>query len=147
MPLHVEHTGNFVLPLGVDEAFPLFSAEGERRWVPDWSPTYLHPAESSIDAGTVFRTTHGGEDTIWLVLRYEPTDAIAEYARLTPGSRVGTVRVQCEALPDGTTRVAVTYTLTALAEPGNAVLRKLTPDAYRAMLDNWRERILEALAL
>jgi len=144
-PLYVEHTGDFVLPLPRDQAFPLFSAEGERSWVPGWSPDYLHPVEPSNDAGTVFRTMHGDEETVWLVLEYEPTEGVALYARLTPGSRVGTVRVRCESLDDDLTRVTVTYALTAVAEPGNTVIGRLTEEAYRAMLVDWRARILNAL--
>jgi hypothetical protein len=143
--MHVERTGSFVLPLPHDDAFPLFSAEGERRWVPGWDPYYLHPATPSNEAGTVFRTTHGNEETIWLVLRYEPGSGLAEYARLTPGSRVGTVLVRCEALSGTETRVVVTYALTALAEPGNAVLGRLTTEAYGQMLDEWRHLILGSL--
>jgi len=146
-PSHVERTGSFTLPLARDDAFPLFSAEGERRWVPGWSPEYLHPPEPSNGAGTVFRTTHGDEETLWLVLQHEPAEGIAEYARLTPGSRVGTVLVRCESLGHEETRVVVTYSLTAVAELGNAVVERLTPDAYRSMLDDWRERILGVLAL
>jgi len=143
-PAHVEHSGSFVLPLPRDEAFPLFSAEGERGWVPGWNPSYLHPAEPSNDAGTVFRTTHGDEETIWLVLRYDEDEGVAVYARLTPGSRVGTVGVQCESLEEESTRVFVTYSLTAVAEAGNAFLAQFTADAYRHMLEEWRKLILTA---
>ena len=145
-PLHVEHTGSFVLPLPHSVAFPLFSAEGERRWVPGWSPEYLHPMDASNDAGTVFRTTHGDEETLWIVLQYDPDDGTALYARLTPGSRMGTVSVRCEPAREDETRVTVTYALTAVAESGSAALARLTSEAYTAMLDEWRELIVRALA-
>jgi hypothetical protein len=146
-PLHVSRTGTFALPLPVADAFPLFSAEGERRWVPGWDPEYLHPTEPSNEAGTVFRTRHGGDETVWLVLTYDPVAATAEYARFTPGSRAGTVQVRCAPLGERSTRVEVSYALTALTPSGNALLEALTPAAYAAMLEEWRSRIHLALGL
>ena len=68
--LHVDRTGHLVLPLPVREAFPFFTPEGERRWVPGWAPEYLHPAEPSAEPGTVFRTQVDGEETLWIVLQF-----------------------------------------------------------------------------
>lgn len=143
--LHVEHTGDFILPLPPDEAFPLFSPEGERAWVPGWDPEYLHPGGASTDPGTVFRTTHHAEETLWLVLAHDPGQLLAEYARITPGSRLGTVGVRCLEEPGGGTRVRVRYSLTAISQAGNATLAELTPQAYAGMLENWRELIIDAL--
>lgn len=144
-PTHVERTGSFVLPLPRDDAFPLFTAEGERSWVPGWDPQYLHPPHASNDEGTVFRTGHGGEETWWLVLRHDPAEAAATYARITPGSRLGTVHVRCAELGPSETLVTVTYALTATSDSGERTLRAMTPDAYAAMLAEWREMILRAL--
>jgi hypothetical protein len=140
--VHVEHTGDFVLPFSRDEAFPLFSPEGERSWVPGWDPEYLHPGKPSSQPGTVFRTTHHGEETLWLILQYDPRKAVAEYARITPGSRLGTVKVECTGEIGGATRVRVRYSLTAVSAAGNAVLAGLTADGYARMLEEWRVMIV-----
>ena len=42
---HIERTGVVAMDLPFAEAFPLFSAEGERRWVAGWDPCYVHPNE------------------------------------------------------------------------------------------------------
>lgn len=146
LPAHVEHSGSIELPLALPIAFPIFTPEGERAWVPGWAPTYLHPARPSTAPGTVFTTEHGGEHTLWLILRLEPDRGIAEYARFTPGNRLGTVRVSCVESGPGRTRVRVEYALTALAPAGNDVLSALTPAAYRAMLDEWARLIHASLA-
>jgi hypothetical protein len=83
LPLHVERTGDLVLPLALDDAFPLFTPEGERAWVEGWTPEYLHPAHPAGTAGTVFRTKHGGEETLWLVLECDPPAGVAAYGRFT----------------------------------------------------------------
>ena len=141
--IHIEHTGSFTLPLPRELTFSLFSPEGERTWVPGWDPHYLHPARASINPGTVFRTGHGGEETFWLVLRCDESLAEVEYARVTPGSRMGTVSVRCEEENQlGATRVTVTYALTALSQSGNMILALVTPEAYALMLEEWRSQII-----
>jgi hypothetical protein len=143
-PRHVDRTGELTIPLPPGHVFPLFSPEGERAWVEDWDPEYLHPEHPSNAPGTVFRTTHGGEETVWLVLRYDPAHALAEYARFSSGSRLGTVLVQCREGAPGTTQVSVTYSLTSLSPAGNAVLAALTPAHYSAMLHDWQKAIIRS---
>ena len=139
---HVEHTGEFILPLPLREAFPLFTPEGERAYVPGWDPEYLHPAEPSASVGTVFRTRAEGEETLWIVLEYDPAAGVATYGRFTPGSRLGTVRVWCLAEGGRQTRVRVTYALTATSPHGNEALDGFDSVALAAKLDRWREAIL-----
>jgi hypothetical protein len=137
----VERTGDFVLPVPPEQALQFFSPEGERSWVAGWDPEYLHPGEPSTAPGTVFRTAHGDEETLWLILGYSPAQGDAEYVRVTPGSRMGTVRVRCRAEGESGSRIIVTYTLTALSEAGNAVLADLTESHYARMLEDWRQRV------
>lgn len=142
--MHVEHTGGFVLPLPLRDTFPLFTPEGERAWVPGWEPEYLHPLQPSDTVGTVFRTQHHGEETLWLVLQYDPGAGLASYGRFSPESRIGTVQVRCEAVDSSHTQVTVTYALTALSAHGTGVLTALTSDRYAAMMAEWREAIIRS---
>lgn len=139
---HVEHTGELVLPLPLGEAFPLFTPEGERAYVPGWDPEYLHPSEPSDSAGTVFRTRAEGEETLWIVLEHDPAAGTAAYGRFTPGSRLGTVRVQCASQGERQTRVTVTYAMTATSPHGNEALDGFDAAALAAKLDAWREAIV-----
>jgi hypothetical protein len=142
--LHVERSGSLTIELPRGHVFPLFSPEGERAWIEGWDPEYLHPPHPSDAAGTIFRTTHDGEKTLWLILHYDPHHALAEYARFTAGSRLGTVRVQCAEEAQDTTHVAVTYSLTALTPAGNKVLSALTPASYKRMLGDWHSAIMRS---
>lgn len=143
---HLSRSASFCLPLPAERALSLFTPEGERSWVPGWEPECLHPASASSAPGTVFRTTHGGEETLWLVLTFDEVRARAEYARLTPGSRMGTVEVRVEPAGAGACVVTVRYELTALGEEGNRVLREMHPAAFEAMIAGWERLILERLA-
>ena len=140
---HIVRTSGFDLPVGPGEAFRLFTPEGERLWAKGWDPQYVHPADGAVREGMVFTTGHGGEETVWMVLRHEPHAARVEYLRMTPGSRVGVVRVGCESTPGGC-RVTVTYELTALTEAGDEYLRGLDTPAYEAFIGSWASSIREA---
>jgi hypothetical protein len=145
VPVHVERTGTLRVNRPLAQAFPLFSPEGERCWVKGWLPRYLHPRGAASDAaGTVFQTHHNDEETQWLVLRYSPDDGIAEYVRITPGSRLGVVTVRATQR-DGTTDVEVTYRLTSLSAAGTRTLDALTEESYAAMLREWETLIGDAL--
>ena len=135
---------SFALALPVSRAFPLFEPEGERAWARGWDPEYLHPADGRAEAGMVFTTSHGGEDTVWLVTRHEPPSGIVEYARVTPGSRIATVLVQCARLDAARTRVTVIYAFTGLSEAGNAYVRAMDEARYAEMIEGWARAIEEA---
>ena len=72
--------------------------------------------------------------------RYEPPSCV-EYQRITPGSRMGSVLVRCEAEGSAATRVIVTYALTALTEAGNAALREMTDAKFREFIAGWERSI------
>lgn len=139
----VVRTHQFELPMAPHDALHFFTPEGERAWAKGWDPRYLHPADGRTTAGMVFTTGHGGEETLWTMTRHEPEDGVVEYLRVTPGSRMGTVRVQCAEAGTGT-RVTVTYALTALTPEGNATLRALDAAAYETFIESWEVSIRRA---
>lgn len=146
-PRHVSRNGVITVELPFDEALELFTPEGERQWVDDWDPEYLYRAGGGDEIDTVFRTTHGGEETLWIVLEHDRENGTVSYSRITPGSRLGTVAVSVDRIDERTCWVDVSYELTGISEAGNKVLEEqFTPRAYREMLDEWQRRIA-ALAL
>lgn len=137
-----EHT--ITLPLSADEAFPLFTPEGERLWIEDWNPHYFYPANGETIVGMVFTTGHGGETTYWTLVDFDNVAHMARYARVTPGSRSVIVAVKCEAAGALETRVIVRYSLTALSEAGNAAIAAFV-EGYQEMIEDWRKKILAYL--
>ena len=138
----VAHTGTFELGVPPTLAIHLFTAPGERRWVDGWDPEIL--SGDGTAEGTVFTTSHGGETTIWVVVDFDERGYRARYARLTPGSRAGTVEVRLRDNGDGGSTVTVTYELTSLSESGRRNLHHFNADAYAQMLVDWRTLILAA---
>jgi hypothetical protein len=143
---HAVRSHSFVLALPASRAFPLFEPEGERVWAAGWDPKYLHPSDGRAEAGMVFTTSHGNEDTVWLMTRHEPGAGIVEYARLTPGSRIATVLVQCAGVDAAHTRVTVIYAFTALSESGARYVRAMDEPHYRETIDAWKRAIEEVVA-
>lgn len=142
---HSVRTASFEVALPPERAFGLFEPEGERAWAAGWAPRYLHPEDGRAASGMVFTTGHGGEETIWTLLRHEPENGWVEYQRVTPGSRTGSVRVQCAAEGAGRTRVTVTYALTALTPAGNEHVRAFDA-GYEAFIASWAASIRETTA-
>ncbi|MCK2244186.1 MULTISPECIES: SRPBCC family protein [unclassified Crossiella] len=134
-------TGRFPLALSPAAAFPLFTARGEERWVPGWQPRFPVSTVDDSEPGTVFETTVDGECTTWIVLDREPDRRIS-YARVTPGSRAGTVTVEIEPSGTGCT-VTVTYRLTPLSPAGERALADFAAE-YPEFLRSW-ETMIKAL--
>ena len=136
--------GSFTLPMPVAEAFDLFTAEGERRWVAGWEPIILSE-RSADEPGTVFLTDVGGERTIWTVIEADRTAGRLTYSRVSPGRRAGTVKVSLA--PDGEdSRVEVVYDITSLAEEGDEAVRSMDSEGFARMLEEWQRLIVAALA-
>jgi len=146
MSAHVELSGVVRVATPAADAFRFFTPEGERLWVPDWEPEYLHPADGTLADGLTFRTRHGGELTLWLVARCDGAANAIDYVRVTPDSRMGTVSVRLSDGGRSATDATVSYTLTSLSADGD---RKLAAFAtgFPAMLADWERRIAALLAL
>jgi hypothetical protein len=139
----VQLTGTIEIPLPPGEAFPLFSATGERAWAPGWDPRFPVPGADETQPGTVFETDHGGRLSTWVVVRCTDGELIG-YATLTPGDRCGLVTVSCQPSTTGT-KATVSYDLTALSPETDTELAGFERD-YAAFLRHWEQSIAAATA-
>jgi hypothetical protein len=113
--------------LPAEQAMELFTPEGERSWAGGWDPQYPQ-ADRREGPGAVFTTGHGGHQTTWIMVDHGP--ASVRYARVTHGMTAGMVAVEVVGSGEHSTRVRVTYDLTALTTTGEAWL-----DAFDAGYD------------
>jgi hypothetical protein len=144
--VHIVRTGRFTLPLAPDAALPYFSPEGERAWVTGWEPVPHHAPDGDLArTGAVFSTAVGGELTLWLVLDFDRARHRARYARVTPGSRLGTVDVRLSAAAGEGTEIEVTYEMTSLSPEGAATLEAMSAEAFAASLAGWQREIRAVL--
>ena len=138
--------GTFTLPLPVATAVPLFTPEGERRWVgASWDPIYALPqaAEDDSAPGTVFTTESAAGRATWIVL--ERRDDGMRYARVAADRIAGTIDVTCTPSSSGHgTDVTVIYDVTSLSREGTAFVEELKAGSD-AFLEGWRQEILVSL--
>jgi len=142
-PLRIANSGSFELPLAPSEAFAFFTAEGEKDWVPGWSPTIL--GDLPQHPGLVFLTDSGGQQVIWTVLESDPATLRHRYSRVAPGHTAALVDVQLRTSGTGC-RVHVAYDLTALSEEGEAALDGYADPQFGEMMEKWRSLVSEMLA-
>lgn len=134
---------HFSLPIPVEEATPLFTPEGERRWEgSSWDPIYAIPEAVEDDSapGTVFTTESDGGMATWIVL--ERRDDGMRYPRVAPDRIAGTIDVTCRpGMSSSETEVTVTYDVTSLSPDGTAFVKELET-SFDAFLDSWRQEII-----
>ncbi|MFI8392768.1 SRPBCC family protein [Streptomyces sp. NPDC085540] len=100
-------SATLTVPLPPEEAFRLFTARGERDWVPGWAPVFPVDTPDDTAPGTVWLSSSPEEETTWLVTSREFPRSVS-YARITPGVHAGTVTVALAATEAGS-EVTVTY--------------------------------------
>ena len=141
----IKHSAAFDISQPVEQVFPLFSPEGEKRWIPHWSyQNVMGTTELSEDY--VFLTKshdHASADAIWLVKRYIPETWLVQFYRVEPEDKVGIVTVLCSGISGGLTHVEVTYEYIPLSEKGREFVEGYTIEAYEKLIDNWKELLLQ----
>ncbi len=136
----IRRTGSFELDMPPEKALPLFTAVGEKLWIPTWDPVVLNG--DGFEKGTVFVTSGRGHTTYWLVIDYDTRAHHALYARVTPEIATGTVDVSLAPTGEGGSTVNVTYQLTASSYAGVESLQgSYSESQFARMMVNWRTMI------
>ena len=139
----VARTGTLRVDAAPEHAFQLFNAPGERLWIEGWDPVILSGGDGR-PRGSVWITGDETNQTIWVVVDYDPVALHARYARVTPNSRAGIVEIFARPDGSGATEVEVSYELTALNVHGNEALASFGDEDFKQMLVEWERLIREA---
>jgi hypothetical protein len=119
--MHFRNDFSFVAQATIEVAGPLFGADKERVWAPDWNPVFLWPQETGDQPGMVFTVAHGDKTAVWVNTIFDLAAGHVQYVYVLPDV-VATV-VSLRLTPIGnTTAVAVTYERTALREAARDVV-------------------------
>ena len=139
--VRVERAGVVAMALSAEEAFLLFSAEGERRWVAGWDPRYPHPAASGAGEGLVFQTTHrDGRTATWVQTRHEPAAGAASFVYVVPGHHTAIVDVVVAPDGEGRSKASVRYRMTSLSSGGDDFVRAFG-ETFADTMAHWAEAI------
>jgi hypothetical protein len=143
-----KQSAGFDIPQPVEEVFPLFSPEGEKRWAPNWDyENIMGTTELSEDYVFLTRShDHASADAIWLVKRYVPSAWFIQFYRVEPEDKVGLVTVQCSKITDRTTHVEVTYQYIPLSEKGRKFIDGFTVETFEKFIGEWKDLLLRYFA-
>ena len=139
--VHVERTGVVAMALPAAQAFPLFNAEGERRWVAGWNPRIVHPVAPGAGEGAVFQTEKKGAGTAtWVQTRHEPAAGLASFVYVIPDQHVAMVDVAVTPDGEGRSRASVRYRMTSLSSAADDFVRAFG-EAFEDFMAHWAEAI------
>lgn len=136
----VKHTASFEIQQPAKVLFPLFSAEGERQWVPGWDYENIM-GDTVLREDYVFVTknhSHGAVDAIWIVKRHEPDNYLVQFYKIEPGEKIGIIAIQCFELGERLTRVQVSYEYRGLSASGNEFIAGFLPPEYESFIGEWK---------
>ena len=135
----IKHTADFQINQPIEILFPLFSAEGEKLWVPGWDYENVM-GTSEFHEDYIFLTKnhdHASTDAIWLVKKYEPESYLVQFYKVEPEDKVGIITVQCTKINQSTTKVVVSYEYIGLSKKGDEFIKGFTPPEYKAFIGEW----------
>lgn len=120
--------------------FPLFCPVREADWLDGWDYELIYSESGYAEEGCVFKSRHPGEpETLWLITKHDKENYQIEFARITPGLKLGKVSIQLKDNWDGTTRAGITYTFTALSQAGNAFIDSFTEERFIESMIWWEK--------
>lgn len=137
----VKYTEDFQISQPVEILFPLFSAEGEKYWVPGWDYKNVM-GTSDLHEDYVFLTKshdHAARDAIWLVKKHQPDSHYVEFYRVEPEEKVGIISVKCTPISESETNVSVSYKYVALSESGREFVANFTSEEYKEFIGEWKQ--------
>lgn len=135
-----KHSEKFHIDQPVEVLFPLFSAEGEKLWVPGWDYENIM-GSNGLHEDYIFLTKNHDQtktETIWLVKRYKPESYFVQFYKIDPEEKVGIVTVECTRVEENLTEVEVTYEYTGLSDEGNAFIDDFTSSHYKKYIGEWK---------
>lgn len=121
---HTSESFQFTVAAPMSVAFPLFGADRERVWAPDWAPYFIWPDRPDDREGMVFTIAQGERQAIWVNTELDPIIGRIQYVYVLP--EVMTTVITLKLLEQGsTTIVHVRYDRTALSASADEHVREL----------------------
>ncbi len=140
--LRASRSARIRLSAAPSAVFPLFTPEGERRWVEGWNPESVYPADGAAELHSVFLThNHAAQPSIWAIVGLDAEHFRVSYLRAAPDSHVAFIAVECAEDGPGRTVATVSYTFTGLSAAGNDYVAGFTPEHYGEWIGQWEVAI------
>lgn len=138
-PVHTSERFTFRAEGRPAEVFPLFGADRERLWAPQWEPRFLWPAMPMDRAGMVFEITHGEKRAIWVNTVFDAAAGKVQYVYVLPAVVATVVTLDLRAR-GAATDVVVRYERTSLSSEADALVKEMAKHDHSAGPE-WASRI------
>ncbi len=142
---HTRVEFHFVADAPFDQVAPLFGANEERKWAPDWNPQFVYPLPARDQQGMVFRVSHGEHSSIWVNTAFDLAAGHVQYAYTLNDAMATLIDIHLTRDSAQKTGVTVAYERTALIPEANEHVRHFAKGDEKAQKE-WEEQINGYLA-
>jgi hypothetical protein len=122
--LHTREQFSLLANAPFEIAWPLFGADKERAWAPDWEPVFLWPEKAFDKEGMVFIIRQGAKNAVWVNTVFDRTAKRIQYVYVIPDVVVTVITLLLTSRGDSTA-IDVTYERTALAAAANEIVKDM----------------------
>jgi len=141
---HTEEKFVFTAKSPIQQVWPLFGADKERVWSPNWNPHFVHPIPANDEAGMVFTVAHDHMRSAWVNTQFDEKNGRIQYVYMIPEALVTVITLQLTAQGEQT-RVEVQYNRTALSPEADAHVKHMA-DGDRTTGPEWEKEVNDYLA-
>ena len=135
---HTEERFSFIANAPMERVAPLFGAEGERMWAPDWDPQFVYPMPAVDQEGMVFTVAHERGKSVWVNTEFDAKNGRIQYVYVIPDIMVTLITLRLT--PGGKqTRVEVKYDRTSLSPESDAHVRQTAEQHHKGT--DWEREV------
>ena len=139
MRVHSKETFAFTANGTMEEVAPLFGADKERVWAPEWYPQFVYPVPVKDAEGMVFNVAHGHRRAVWVCTEYDLEKGRVQYVYVIPEALLTVITLRMK--PEGKqTGVEVTYERTALSAEADEHVRHMA-EGDRGSGPEWEKQV------
>jgi len=128
-PLRAQETANALMHTRTEFQFtanaawervaPLFGANEERKWSPEWDPQFIYPQPAHDQPGMVFKIVHGQHEAIWVNTAFDLAAGHIQYTYILADAMATLIDIHLTREGAQKTGVSVVYERTALIPEAN----------------------------
>ena len=127
-----------------EQVAPLFGANEERKWSPDWDPQFIYPQPAHDEPGMVFKLMHGQHEAIWVNTALDLAAGHIQYTYILADAMATLIDIHLTREGEKKTGVSVVYERTALIPEANEHVQHFAKGDERAGRE-WEDAINQYL--
>lgn len=129
---HTHTEFQFTVDAPFEQTAPLFGANEERKWSPDWNPQFVYPIPAHDQPGMVFRVDHPHHSSVWINTAFDLAAGHIQYAYVLNDAMTTLIDIHLTRESAQKTGVTVVYERTALLPEANEHVQHFTEGDERA---------------